>query len=224
MHSHQSVSSRPAPAPVSKAIRQKLTFGDPVLDRLLRGGIPCGLITELAGELQKFHKPTRRSQCCQRSECIPLFVGGGMSMANMCQTGSHCGPVTMLDALLWRRRSCSRQVAGVPAAAAQCAAASGQGRLRRQRPVSGQSSVSIISLSPSRCTHDMSCRQVVPQKLCRPACELSASATCVQVHLHGGQCVADPAPAAGGCARVEQVSLCGSCCCLPHMLPPASES
>jgi hypothetical protein len=34
---------------VRQASRQKLTLGCPVLDRLLGGGIPCGLITELAG-------------------------------------------------------------------------------------------------------------------------------------------------------------------------------
>lgn len=34
---------------VPQGCRQKLTLGCPVLDRLLRGGIPTGLITELAG-------------------------------------------------------------------------------------------------------------------------------------------------------------------------------
>jgi hypothetical protein len=35
-----------APAPA-----QKCTLGDPGLDALLRGGVPCGSITELVGEL-----------------------------------------------------------------------------------------------------------------------------------------------------------------------------
>ncbi|PKA49457.1 DNA repair protein XRCC3 like [Apostasia shenzhenica] len=75
---------------------EKLTLGCPVLDRLLAGGVPCGSVTELAGEAS-----TGKTQLCLQlllSAAAPRS-SGGLSAASLFISSEPPFPVRRLRIL-----------------------------------------------------------------------------------------------------------------------------
>lgn len=134
----------------------KCTVGCPILDDFLRGGIPCGMITEIAGNLH----------ACK-------FLLFKHAMVFLHQQIFHLGP-----ALGKCRRVNSVQDSILSAAAPQCSVAKGSRRFGRIRTV-----CAVTQLLGCHSHNNKKIPACLREQLCHFSFQ---ACLCLQVHLHRG--------------------------------------